>query len=62
MLLFKYFEKRAKDGLSDPNSPLFACVPLDDSVGRPTKRYPGAHRISAELAASEGRKRACSIQ
>ena len=48
MSLFKYFEKRAKDGLPDPNGPLSTCVPMDDSVGRPT--------ISAESAAPEGEK------
>ena len=44
-------------GLSDPNGPLSAHVPSDDSVGRPTKRYPGARRIPAKSAASEGKKR-----
>ena len=50
MSLFKYFEKRAKDGLPDPNGPLPARVPLDKSVVQPTERYPGAREISAELA------------
>ena len=36
MLLFKYFEKRAKDGLPDPNGPLSSRVPSDESVGKPT--------------------------
>ena len=54
MLLFKYFEKRAKDDLPDPNGPLIAHAPSDDSVGQPTKRYPGA---CAESTASEGKKR-----
>ena len=57
MSLFKYYEKIAKDGLSDLNGPLSARVPSDDSTGRPTERYPGARGISAELAASEGKKR-----
>ena len=35
MLLFKYFEKRAKDGLPDPNGPLSSCVPSDECVGQP---------------------------
>ena len=26
MPLFKYFEKRAKDGLLNPNGPLFSCM------------------------------------
>ena len=41
MSLFKYFEKRAKDG------PLFSHhgVPLDE--------YPGARGVSAESAASD---------
>ena len=56
MLLFKYLEKRARDGLPDPNGPLFACVPSKDNVCQPTERYPGACRISAEPAASEGKK------
>ena len=54
MSLLNYFEKRAKDGLLDPNGPLSARLPSDNSVG---KRYPGARGISAELAASEGKKR-----
>ena len=33
MSLFKYFEKRAKDGLPNPNDPLSSC-PLDKSVGQ----------------------------
>jgi len=41
-LLFKYFEKRAKDGLPDPNGPLSARVPLNESVGWLTERYPRA--------------------
>ena len=56
MSLFKYFEKRAKDGLPDPNGPLSARAFTDNSVGRLTERYPGAHGISAESAASEGKK------
>ena len=56
MLLFKYFEKRAKDGLPEPNGPLSAHVLTDDSVGRPTERYPRACRISAESTESEGKK------
>ena len=35
MLLSKYFEKRAKDGLSDPNGPLSSCISSDESVGQP---------------------------
>ena len=35
MSLFKYFEKRAKDGLPDPNGPLSSRVPSDKSVGKP---------------------------
>ena len=35
MLLFKYFEKRAKDGLPDPNGPLSSCVLPDGSIGQP---------------------------
>ena len=57
MLLLKYFQKRAKDGLPDPNRPLSAYIPSDDSLSWPTKRYPGIRGISAELAPSEGKKR-----
>ena len=35
MLLFKYFDKKAKDGLPDPNGPLSSHVPLDKSVDQP---------------------------
>ena len=35
MPLFKYFEKRAKDGLPNPNGPLSSRVPSDESVGQP---------------------------
>ena len=34
MLLSKYFEKRAKDGLPDPNSPLSSHVPSHKSIGQ----------------------------
>jgi len=57
MSVFKYFEKGTNDGLLDPNDPLSPRLPSDDSVGRPTERHPGACRISAELAGSEGKKR-----
>jgi len=47
----------ALSSVPDPNGPLSARVPSDDSVGQPTKRYqPGAHGISAELAASKEKK------
>ena len=36
MLLFKWFEKRAKDGLPDPNGPVSSRKPLDESVGQPS--------------------------
>ena len=41
MLLFKYFEKRAKDGLPDPNywSLVFTCLPSDKSIGQPKGIY-----------------------
>ena len=55
MSLFKYFEKRAKDGLLDPNGPLPACIPSDNTIGRPTEKYPRARGMSAESAASKGR-------
>ena len=45
---------KAKD---EPNGPLSAHLPSDDSVGRPTERHPGAREVSAELVASEGKKR-----
>ena len=48
MSLFKYFEKRVKDGLPDPNGPLSSRVPLDE--------YSGAHGVPAESAAPEGNK------
>jgi len=35
MSLFKYFEKRAKDGLPDRNGPLSSHVPSDESVDQP---------------------------
>ena len=35
MLLFKYFEKRAKDGFPNPNGLLSSRVPSDESVGQP---------------------------
>ena len=50
MSLFKYFEERAKDGLTGLNGPLSSCVPADASKHWPTKRYLGAHGVSAELA------------
>ena len=56
MLLFKYFEKRAKDGLPDPNGPLSPHVPSDKSINQPSKTYPGDRGVSVELVASEGRK------
>ena len=49
--------KRAKNGLPDPDGPLSARLPSDDSLGWPTKKYPGAHGIFAGLASSEGKKR-----
>ena len=53
MLLFKYFEKRAKP---DPNGLLSSRVPSDESIDQP-KGIRGdrgiASYISAELAASE---------
>jgi len=57
MSLYKYFKKRAKDDLSDPNGPLSACIPSDNTIGQPTKRYLGARGMSVESAASEGKKR-----
>ena len=43
MSLFKYFEKKAKDALPDPNGPLSSRepseVPSDESVGQPGERY-----------------------
>ena len=43
MLLFKYFEKKAKDALPDPNGLLSSRepseVPSDESVDQPGKRY-----------------------
>ena len=56
MLLFKYFEKRAKDGLPDPNGPLPARVLLNSSIGRPTERYLRDRGVSAKSAVSEGKK------
>ena len=35
MLLFKYFDERAKDGLPDANGPLSSRVRSDESVGHP---------------------------
>ena len=40
MSLIKYFENRAKDGLSDPNGPLSSCVPSDKVVGQTRSTYP----------------------
>ena len=57
MSLFKYFEKRAKDGLPDSNGPLSSHVPLEESFGQLKSGYLGAHGVSAESATSEGRKR-----
>ena len=55
---FKYFEKRAKDGLPDSNG---LCLHMQlPSFGRehwPIERYLGARRVSAESAASKGNKR-----
>jgi len=60
VLLFKYFEKKEKAGLLDPNawSLVFTCT-----LGRerlPAKRYPGdrgvASYLLAKSAASEGKK------
>ena len=60
MLLFKYFEKGAKDGLPDPNGPLSSRTYI---LGRghwaTDERYPGgswSNYKSAESAASDGRK------
>ena len=52
-----YFEKRVKDGLPDPNGPLSACIPSDNTICRPTERYPEALGMSVDSAASEGKKR-----
>ena len=41
MLLFKYFEKRAKDGLPDLNGPLPPRVPSNEGVGQPMKGIRG---------------------
>ena len=60
MLLFKYFYKRAKDGLPDSNGLLSAHVPrMTALAGQPRGIYPGACGISAELAVfdHEGKKR-----
>ena len=56
MLLFKCFEKRAKDGLPDPNGPLSSRVLSDKSVGQPRGIRGLARGISAESAVSEGKK------
>ena len=60
MLLFKYFEKRAKYGLPDPNGPLSSRVPSDESIGQPRAgKVSGGSRSSyllSRLAASEGKK------
>ena len=53
MSLIKYFEKRAKDDLPDPNDPLSSRIPLDESVGQPRGIWARASGISAELAASD---------
>ena len=45
MLLFKYFEKRAKDGLPDPWS---SRVPSDESVGQPKGIPRGMQGIAEE--------------
>ena len=59
MSLFKYFEKRAQDGLPDPNGPLSSRACTLGQKHWPTKKYPGAHTlyVSAKSAASEGKKR-----
>ena len=54
MPLFKYFEKRAKDGLSNPNGLLSSRIPSDKSIGQP--RVSGSSQRSAESAPSEGKK------
>ena len=48
MSLFKYFEKRAKDGLTNRNGPLSSRVPSDESVGQPK----GIQGIAEETAGS----------
>ena len=56
---FKYFEKRAKDGLLDPNGSLSSRVPSDKGVGqkRDIRGLVHVEYLSAEWAASEGKKR-----
>ena len=41
MLLFKYFEKGAKDGLPDPNGPLSSRAPSYDNISHAIERYLG---------------------
>ena len=46
MLLFKYFEKGAKDGLPDPNGPLSSRVSSEEGVGQPKKGIRGPAGIA----------------
>ena len=54
MLLFKYFEKRAKDGLPNPNGPYLHVYPHTKALAN--RGYLEARGVSAEWAASEGKK------
>ena len=58
MLLFEYFEMRAKDGLSDPNGPLLHVYPWTRALVGQLKGIRGlVEYLSAELAASDGKKK-----
>jgi len=49
MLLFKYFEKGAKDGLPDPNIPLPSRVFSDEGVCQPTKNIRGDRGVAIAI-------------
>ena len=49
MLLFKYFEKGAKDDLPDPNGPLSSRVFSDKGVGQPTKDIQGDRGVAIAI-------------
>jgi len=61
MSLFKYFEKRAKDDLPNPNGPLSSHVPSDESVGQP-RVSGGSQSISLVHVGSIRRKETWSIR
>ena len=49
MLLFKYFEERAKDGLPDANNPLSSRACTLGQKHWPTERYPGECEVASYL-------------